>query len=75
MTANANERIGVLENRADGLEGTAESIAKDLRRHVSECAAMQKRVLVIGCCTLGWLVAHSPEVGKAALRLIEVIAP
>lgn len=63
-----NERIGVLETKTEHVETL-------LHKHVSECAAMQKRVLVIGCCTLGWLVAHSPEVGKAALRLVEVITP
>jgi hypothetical protein len=70
MSGNADtqERIGVLENRTEHVEVV-------LHKHVSECSAMQKRVLVIGCCTLGWLVAHSPEVGKAALRLVEVIAP
>ncbi len=72
---NGNERVGVLENRTDALEDRQSDIAAALNKHVSGCEAMQKRVLVIGCCTLGWIIAHSPEVGKAALRLIEVIAP
>ncbi len=37
-------------------------VENSLTRHVTECAAMQKRVLMGIIGLFGWVVIHSPEV-------------
>ena len=44
-----------------------------LQKHVSECAVLQKRVLVVGCLTLGWVVGTSPASSKIIGLLIKVL--
>lgn len=51
---NASERVSALEPRVGSVEDL-------LAKHVSECAAMQKKVLGVVIFLSGWTVAHSPE--------------
>lgn len=60
---------GLLADRIDGVQRTADHTADQLTRHVQECAAIQKKVL-IGIVFVGtWVVGHSPEASKLFLTI------
>ncbi len=58
------ERISALEPRVENVETL-------LTKHVSECAAMQKKVLVVVIFLSGWTVAHSPEAAALIGKILK----
>lgn len=80
MTTTANRRstdgdIGFLQARVEDIAKNGVDTASQLSKHVSECAAMQKKVL-IGVISLGiWSVTHSPEAFAIFGRVAKVLAP
>ena len=65
----------LLAKRVDDVEREGNGTKDTLTKHVADCAAMQKKGLVIGCLILGWVVAHSPEASKIAALAVKVMAP
>ncbi len=65
----------LLSARVHTVETATHHFGDQLAKHVNECAALQKRVLVIGCITLGWIVAHSPEGLKVVGKIVEAVLP
>ncbi len=62
----------LLERRVQDVENDGTETKSLLAKHVQECAAMQKKGLIIGCLILGWIVAHSPEAGKVFAFMIKI---
>ncbi len=58
-----------LDERVVNISGNAAETAKSLAKHVAECSSIQKKVLLGVALTLGWVVAHSPEVAKLAAKI------
>ena len=67
--------LGVLSERLDAMERYSADVAESLKKHVQECATTQKRVLLICIGIFGWLVGHSPEVGRAIISISKVVVP
>ncbi len=59
------QKVDAVEKESNGTKGM-------LERHVSECAALQKKGLVLGCLILGWIVAHSPEATKVFAFMVKI---
>ncbi len=59
--------------RMDAQERRLDTVGRNLESHVKECAAIQKRVLVVGSLTLGWVVGHAPESISLFKKLLEVL--
>ena len=51
----------LLKARVKNVETASTTISDQLTKHVTECAAIQKRVLLMVVFVAGWVVAHSPE--------------
>ena len=63
-----------LKARLDAQDTHIREVAKSLTTHVTECAAIQKKVLVVGSVTLGWIVGHSPEGVDLIKTVIKAVA-
>ena len=71
----ADSQMGFLAAKVDDLERDALSTSKQLAQHVSECAAIQKKVFGVCCFLSGWTVVHSPESVGLITRVIKAILP
>lgn len=65
-------QLALLTQQVNAVEKDGSGTKDMLARHVNECAALQKKGIVVGCLILGWLVAHSPEAGKLLTVLEKV---
>lgn len=54
--------LGMMSERVSAVETS-------LQQHVTECAAMQKKVFGVVLFLSGWTVAHSPEAEKLIVKL------
>lgn len=65
----ADAVTSLISDRIDMVEESGNETRNLLAKHIAECATMQRKVLIIGCVTFGWLVAHSPEAAKIFSKL------
>lgn len=63
-----------LADRMAAQEKRVDEVSNSLHKHVTECAVMQKRVLIVGCLTLGWVVGHAPETADIVKALFKAVA-
>lgn len=61
--------LGMMSHRIDDIEDASRSTSATLQQHMTECAAIQKKVLGVVIFLSGWTVAHSPEAGKLMLKI------
>lgn len=66
--------VNLLSERIDSVVQSGEKTAKSLEQHVTECAKMQKWVLIGVAFVAGWLITHSPEAAKALTKFLAVFA-
>lgn len=59
----------LLGYKIDALGVESNHTRVQLEKHVTECAVMQKKVLIVMVFLAGWIVAHSPEAGKLFLKV------
>lgn len=59
-----DEAIALLNVRIDDALVRSDGVAESLAEHVRDCAAIQRRVLIVACFILGWIIAHSSEAAK-----------
>ena len=57
----ADREGGALVERMTTFEKQLGDNESAIARHVTECAAIQRKVLVVCSLILGWVIAHSPE--------------
>lgn len=67
--------VALIDQRVVMVEADIETIGAQLTKHVTECAAMQKKVLLMVVFVAGWIVAHSPEGIKVLGRVFSVVLP
>lgn len=65
------EVTNLLRDRINTVADSAQETRDLLTTHVTECAAMQRKVLLLSACILTWMVAHSTEAGKLATLILE----
>lgn len=63
--------VALIDQRVAIVEADMETIGAQLTKHVTECAAMQKKVLGVVIFLLGWTMAHSPEAGNLIMKLVK----
>ena len=68
----SSDSVNLLRDRIDTVESSTKETRDLLASHVIECAAIQKRVLVLSACILTWQITHSPEADKAASSILDV---
>lgn len=75
MRRQDDTNLALLDARVGHMEASTATIGEQLTKHVTECAAMQKKVLLMVVFVAGWVVAHSPEGVKVLGRVFTVIFP
>lgn len=81
MTTEAQRRrsddtiVALLDQRVGQVETATSTIGQQLTKHVTECAAVQKKVLLMTVFLAGWVVAHSPEGLNIMGRVLRAVVP
>lgn len=65
----------LLTDRIDAVENDGKETRKALAKHVSECAAMQRKVMWGVIAVLGYTVAHGPEARAIAEMFMKAVHP
>lgn len=63
----------LIRDRIDTVEKSSNETRDLLASHVTECAAIQKRVLVLSACILTWEITHSPEAIALTMRVFNLL--
>ncbi len=69
-TDNLVDKLGY---KLDTIAVESQHTRENLEKHVSECAAMQKKVFGVVLFLTGWIVAHSPEAAAFLTKLAKAV--
>lgn len=75
MRRQDDTNLALLDARVGHMEVSTATIGEQLTKHVTECAAMQKKVLLMVVFVAGWVVAHSPEGVTVIAKVLRTVIP